>query len=612
MTATPHTADELVTLIPRFLAGLDRHELADPAAVLAEAVAAGLRPEPEEEPSDRLEFPIGDEDKEALLRRLRPAVTRAIGKPSGGAKVWFQGPYEVHLGGYRDSVELWLRPQYSVLRLRQVAAAWLVGAESREWLVGSGFVAPDAEPDVDGKWPRFAGSPVQPFVRTDGYSPVSVSFFMDPGVHPPGKPAAGDDERYAETLAFFAEELGDQAAPGCWIRGSRSFSFTHMRSRSRSIDFVEAPPGQVTIRGQRVDVPSTPDPDPAEATALLAQLARQRGALRDDALTALTKAGVIGSGAPESWPGGITLTTPRGVPARVRLIDNRVANAAVRLCRTAQNPRLPEESMTGAFGEPAMAGSYRQWSVGSMSAWYGGDAGPAGFQFRLILLEDDVRGPLDAIRKWLVDGEFLPPLRLADSWQGRVLGAAISAEVVPASAPGEPLWRVDDRLAWLSRDQVLIADRSSWPDWATWEIPGLRTVPPSRSSVGSFVAATKRWAATTFDALWQDLVAIGWATRDPDTVVWRTSDEKPEAYVTLRLTAAVNAMLYATVADDGTVSSWRMTVVRSTDGRLVDETAALVRAALEAAGDGARAEEVRQGSLAGGYRQVQLVSPRRR
>lgn len=577
MTAS-HSGDELVALIPRFLTGLDGGEVADPVAVRAAAEVVGLRPEVEDDP-DYIVFPF-EGDRDALMRKLRPAISRALGKPSGSLKVWFHGPYEIHVSAYSDGVEVWLRPQYSILRLRRVAAAWLAGAEVREWLVDSGFVDDGAEPDPGGAWPRLEDGPVSAFVRTGGQSLASVSFFLEPGVHPPGKPADADDERYAQTVAFLAEELGEEATPGCWLRGSRSFTFVQMRSRTRSVEFNEAPAGKVTVDGHWVDIPTTPDPDPAEATALLSQLAKQRGATLEDALTLLGKAGVIARGAPQRWRHGVVLATPSGVPVRIRLIDNRVASAVVRLCRVRPRRDVPGATMTAAFGEP---GPLRMWSFGAMSAWYGGDAGPEGFRYRLVELQDDMRAATEAMRKWLLDGEFLPPLRLADSWRGRVLGAEVSAKVVPASIPSQPLWRVDDRLAWLSRDQVLIADRDSWPDWATGEIAGLRTVPLSAESAAAFLRVVRGWRSPTFDELWQDLTAIGWASPDPDTVEWLVSDDRTDAHVTLRLTSAVSAELTATVDADGTVESWTLTVIRSADEHVVEETTEVFREAWAAA-----------------------------
>lgn len=176
--APQHTADELVRQIPDFLSRLAALERPDAAAVRLAAAAAGLTPDVEDEPDDDyLLFSYEGIGKEELERRLRPAVTRALGAPSGEMRGWFLGPYEIHATVYRNEVELAFRPGISLLGLRRAAAQWLGGAEKPALLVERGF-----------------------------------SFFLHPGVRPPGDRSAGDDERYANTLTFLAGVGGARRA----------------------------------------------------------------------------------------------------------------------------------------------------------------------------------------------------------------------------------------------------------------------------------------------------------------------------------------------------------------------------------------------------------------
>jgi len=249
-TGEPASAQDLVGAMSGFMNRLALLEIPDMDDVVAAAQAAGLAVD--EVRDTRLYVGGVGDDAAKLKRQLTVAITKALGKPSGGGKHWFAGPWEVHVSVVRR-IEVLLRPRYSLARLRRAAAAWLGGADLRPWLVDSGFVPADAEPDERGMWPaeKMFGPVSVAFVHTRATGdPVHVMMSMEAGVRPPGDMSVSDDERYAATLGYLAEALGAPAEGGYWwCRGSRSFCFKRMRSSSRSITFDEAEPGMVVARG---------------------------------------------------------------------------------------------------------------------------------------------------------------------------------------------------------------------------------------------------------------------------------------------------------------------------------------------------------------------------
>lgn len=227
--------EDLLARIPDYLERVSSLKSRDVDSLADAARAAGLDPfdgrrglSPDHI-HQRLQLPIEGETDPTFERRLRTAVTRRLGKPSGTDKHWDVGLHEATVL-VRASVSVILHPAYSLEELRAAALEWLDGAEWSAWLDEQGYAR------SEGAGPTLSRASVHE--RDDRRS---VTLFLEAGARVRDSKPADDDESFALTLGYLGDALGESVTSGVWVRGRRSFSIRRMRSHTRSVAFTEPP-----------------------------------------------------------------------------------------------------------------------------------------------------------------------------------------------------------------------------------------------------------------------------------------------------------------------------------------------------------------------------------
>lgn len=570
----PITDDELTRRLPALLAAVSRIEKPDDQALREAVIASGL---PYDDDPDVVmlvrswvpiyAFPCAlVSEKAAFERKLRSAVSRAVGRTSGGDKHWDVGSYAVTLKIRGDVVALAFDPQLSIARLASAAADWLDGVDAGEWLVAYDIRDEDDRAPSPLHLPRPAADYLGATLGSRADQPLGISLFMEPGVRTSGSRATSDDARFDEILALLTERLGAPMKPGWWTSHSRSFAIRRMRSGTRSISFTEAASGKITTAvGHVVDAPTTPDPIPAEGIAFAARLAAFRAQPVDDVITALRAEGALDDQEPQRFHGLVRVFDPHGRPIQIFTIDGRFARASVQLAPAPTsyaepdaNAKVIAETLDETFGPQLGEAATRRWRHGPISVQFGGRSSDPDFPRTQLVIGEDLLGHHEAGR-WLTESEPAPDIRLHDAWHGRCFGAAISADAVPAVNPGMPVWRVDERLLWLENDRLMSAGAGQWPAWAPALAGGGTMEPPTIESLSRFVEIVAGWRWPSVEDVWSALVDLGWATPDPDTLV-----QESEFHATLRLRRPAGRYL-AMQLHDGRVETWMVEVAIDDD-----------------------------------------------
>lgn len=578
--------------IPDFLLRLRQVSTHDEAAVSAALAAAGLPVDLDAGWRGKLQYTVPmppREDAEALLRKVRTACSRAVGKPSGGDKTYDVNCFQVTLRTASVNLVIDVEPQLGIAQLRDAARDWLAGMAWRDWLVRHHFAAPDAYPDSEGTWPR----PDPSRARIKGHDRGQVTAYLYAGVRPPGARGASDDDRFDETLTYLAQELGEAADNGWWYRGSRSFSIGRSRTYTRNVYFNEAQPGRVKYGLLReVELPTTPDPDPVAATELIARLMELRGTPLPELVTRLTGEGVLAAEEPQHRVGSVVVRLAEGHPLVLRLVDDRLAGAVVQISTTAESKQA-DAARTARLGEP---GADRRWRKDGMVIANQGTIGDRPFSRSLSMVGEDTAGITKAVGEWLLDGTPLPQLSVRDDWQGRCAGAAISAEVVPAVQPGMPVWRVDDRLVWLAGLQLHGAELAAAPAWAAGLPSGSSSQPWDEAGLTKLVEILSGWHEIGIEQAIAQLRNSGLVSQDPDSVshsAWN------DLSVLVRFANPAGRGISLREAD-GRVDHWVSTLVETPDRQVVDEVwAALLAGLSTATGQQVDDQTIRQFPLGG-------------
>ncbi|MCK2030062.1 hypothetical protein [Microbacterium galbinum] len=238
--APEYSPDHLLTAIPALIDDLWRRESRDADAILAAFEANGLaaddvRPELSSlHPYAHLVFTA--EPDAGFERRLRAAITKRVGKPSGTDKHWNLGHLTATVTATNRSLGLRLSPEYSAIELRDAAADWLQGAEATAWAARHRYLDDRSPLDrAADSPPRFFPSAVR--VYLDASPGPRATFFMAPGTRAPGTRPDDDDARLASVEQYLTEALGPAEGAGRWVRENRVFTIRRMRSRTRSIEF---------------------------------------------------------------------------------------------------------------------------------------------------------------------------------------------------------------------------------------------------------------------------------------------------------------------------------------------------------------------------------------
>ncbi|MFT4135399.1 hypothetical protein [Microbacterium sp.] len=559
------TETDLARRLPALIAAVAEIERPGEHALRATVIASGLpiQPDPDQGRASRsgrqrFDFPfIVERESTAFERTLRAAVSRTVGRASGSDKHWDAGSYAVVLTVFTDAVEVTFTPQLSVTRLVAAAADWLGGMDARAWLVAYDIrAADDAAPSV-----LHLPAPKVDFLRAKLHSrdaePLHVQLYMGPGPRVPGSTAKDDDSRYDEILALLTARLGETPTPGWWRSGLRTFKIARMRTYTRTVTFSETAPGKVrSALGRVVDAPRTPEPVPAEAVALLKRFAAFRAQPIDDVIAALQAEGVLSTQEPEQLRGLVRVCDPAGRAIALGTVDGRFARASVEAATAPigysgedKNEPLIRAALQEAFGPQLGESTTRRWEHGPMIVQYDGRGTDHDFPRTRLAIGEDRTAVYD-VGRWLTDGVALPDIPLRDAWHARCFGAAISGGSVPAMAAGMPVWRVDERLLWLDADRVRSAGPGQWPEWAPSLGGGGTLETPTSESLARFVEVVSGWRWPSVGEVWAELVDLGWATNDPDTV---TQSSPAQVRISLRRPAGRYLALQLV---DGQVEAW--------------------------------------------------------
>ncbi|WP_156316599.1 hypothetical protein [Leucobacter japonicus] len=187
----------------------------------------------------------GRDDDAASERRLRAAISRSAGKAVGTDKHWDLGSFEFRIRCRGDEFTLDFQRKFSLAAVRAAAADWLAGDPGVAWLLAHELIDSGTEPESNEFWPKPARYSQSTLARFLPDGTVRAHLYLDASSVPTGAKPKSDDAAYELTLAYLEESLGARTDPGphtrpSWTRGTRTFEFYRMRSRSRSAQFTEA------------------------------------------------------------------------------------------------------------------------------------------------------------------------------------------------------------------------------------------------------------------------------------------------------------------------------------------------------------------------------------
>jgi hypothetical protein len=217
-----YSADELVEALPRFLDSLYEIEEYDVAIARKFATKHGLVHSPKRAGRDTrrdLRLLHSGEDPTALNRRLRIAVNKTIGKPTGTAAEYSQGPFRFTMDVEDEAVNIsFIYAQHRLDEVAEAARAWLAGECLDAWKNGVGYRFVSSPADEQGlRSADVRNLGVHIHATDSGGSDadvdgiyISISLPIHSGAHPRGIIASTAEERYEVVSHFLIDVLGEQ------------------------------------------------------------------------------------------------------------------------------------------------------------------------------------------------------------------------------------------------------------------------------------------------------------------------------------------------------------------------------------------------------------------
>ncbi len=238
-----YTGDELVARLPTALSRLSEVAEYDIERMRAIALEEGLEHFPRSRIDDRRSLRLQhSEDAVGVSRKLRSAISKALGKPTGTDKVYSSGPFICELR-VDDIVTVAARPQRSLESVGAAVAAWMSGVPLSEWAnaEGAGIMHPTE---------RLIRAPLV------HERPERMSFAVDlgAGLHPVGVVVNDLPQRRAALAEYFSGLIGEAEVPPpyiterkAWMRGQRQVMLAGYRSGgNHSLTFIDDDRGEVT------------------------------------------------------------------------------------------------------------------------------------------------------------------------------------------------------------------------------------------------------------------------------------------------------------------------------------------------------------------------------
>ena len=176
-----------------------------------------------------------------------------------------------------------------------------------------------------------------------GEDQVRVHLYLKTKDRAPGDTSRKDDDRFAAVLDY-------SEITGWWYRGSRSFGIHRMRSYSGSVDFHETRPGFVRHQSFTWKLPSTPDPVPHEAVALLLALRDQLGDPWDHAVSRLMADGHLSFTPPEREKDTVIVQDAQGRPVKLTVAEGTVTAGVIDIAASTTSPETIEASIQEHLG----------------------------------------------------------------------------------------------------------------------------------------------------------------------------------------------------------------------------------------------------------------------
>ncbi|GAA1232882.1 hypothetical protein JOF42_000759 [Microbacterium phyllosphaerae] len=238
-----YSCEELVSRLPVTLGRLSEVAEYDVERMRAIAREEGLEhfPRPRIDDQRALRLQHSDGDAASVARKLRAAIAKVLGKPTGTDKVYSSGPFICELSVRDDLVRVQVRPQRSFESIGAAAAAWMSGTPFSEWAEqgGAAIMHPSDSliraPRVDERSGR-----------------LSFAVELGSGLHPAGLVVNDLPARREALAAYITEQVGEPEAPPyltqrkAWLRGQRQLMLAGYRgSGNHSLTFTHDGGGAV-------------------------------------------------------------------------------------------------------------------------------------------------------------------------------------------------------------------------------------------------------------------------------------------------------------------------------------------------------------------------------
>lgn len=289
----------------------------------------------------RIPCPAGT-DLDPVESEARALLDTRYGKATMRDPHWPVGPADLRLHQRADGFTITLMLRNAVARMRLAAERWLAGQELRPWLVENGISTEEILADG-------APPPQHRGVKVDG-DRVFISQDLTTKNSAPGDTSRKDDDRFAAILEYFTESLGYTEIAGWWHRGSRSFGIRRMKSYARDLEFHQERPGFVRHGTTVWELPSTPDPDPHDAAALLMALRDQLGAPWERAVSALLAAGHLSYTPPERDGDTVVVQDAQGRPVKLTVAEERVTAGVIGVAGPTTSPETVDAALQEHLG----------------------------------------------------------------------------------------------------------------------------------------------------------------------------------------------------------------------------------------------------------------------
>ena len=216
-----YSSEELVARLPSFLDSLyeiEEYDVAAARALAAEHLLVHTPRHPQYDSPRDLLLQHSEENPVALNRRLRIAVGKVLGKPTGGVKEYSSGAFNLTMHVGDKVVEIhFISAEHRLDHIAEAARAWLAGESLDVWKEGAGYRFVNSPTDEQGKPTDTRNLGVHIYATDNGGDGadedgtyISISLPIAAGAHPPGVFGNTKEERHEVVRNYLIGELGEE------------------------------------------------------------------------------------------------------------------------------------------------------------------------------------------------------------------------------------------------------------------------------------------------------------------------------------------------------------------------------------------------------------------